>query len=241
MIGLIIDERKKKEIHDNEIHNSRISLFPKIVIVVWIVSTIAVLIVTLKASEETYKLIGWCTLAFIIIFGFTMLIVAQIAVKRITGKYLSERINESMVLNGSTLEYGYQNFADHTPLDRVVIKIPLENLSSVKIDRKRKKVELRGKICQMYYDNYLTGETRAKEEYTDRTVILFDYFEPSLIETLERETHLLEKAWERYMSVADTESTENERHRHAFLSCLIDLNKEAAMRFARNYDSVKDK
>lgn len=135
-------------------------------------------------GEKNTFLIGCIvvTVDFILLF---LWVIQKIAAKRITGKYLSERINESLIIDNNVLEYGYQNFAGSTAGDRVVVKIPLSNIINIQYYEKQCKLQIRGEICSMYYEDYMHKKTRAKEEYKEGELTLFDYFDPSIARYLQ--------------------------------------------------------
>ena len=129
-----------------------------------------------KLVKNTY--IVWSIFAFINIVFPILYIVIRIARRRICGKYTSERCNESLIIKDNIIEYGYQNL-DHTAYDRVVVSI---KDWQVKVDSE--KITFKGLIKQKYYEDYQAGITLAPDEYIDGEWILYDYFEPSLIETI---------------------------------------------------------
>ena len=78
-------------------------------------------------GEKNYTVI-WCVLITVnLIVGF-LWIVLKISVYRIYGKYISERINESLIINDFNIEYGYQNLIGSTNIDRVIVRIPIQDI-----------------------------------------------------------------------------------------------------------------
>lgn len=181
MLTLKPNETKKKAIHKEILRNSKLSLIRKATVAIWLLVDVITLAFYLT-NENADWFLGGILLAIINISGPFLYIIAKIATWRISGANLSERVNESLIFDGSTFEYGYQNFAGRSPEDRVIIKMPIDRIRSVRIDRKE--LTFTGEFCQMYYNNFITGETQAQEKYLDSTVVLFDYFEPSLIEVI---------------------------------------------------------
>ena len=185
-----VDETKKKQIHKDLYKRSKITIFLYVWVVLWLVINIIWTVYTMRPDswmlvydseiglhKDWY--IAWGVFAFINIIFPTLYIILRIARWRVTGRELSERINESLRLEGEILEYGYQNFAGHTSIDRVVVWIKDWD---AKINGD--KIIFRGKIKQKYYDDYLKMETRAPDEYVDGKWILYDYFEPALKDML---------------------------------------------------------
>lgn len=103
----------------------------------------------------------------------------------ITGKYIIQRVNENLFINESYIEYSYQNAVGASPGDRVVVKIPLDSINSMIITENIRKIEIVGKICSVYYDNYVHRKTRTKpDDFEEGVFVIFDYFVPELIPCL---------------------------------------------------------
>lgn len=114
-------------------------------------------------------------------------VVQNLVVNIIFGKYIAQRINESLFISGDEIEYGYQNLVGASSGDRVIVKIPFANISTIRINQRVKKIEIIGMVSSKYYENYSQKKTRApKNNYKERIFILFDYFEPGLIEFFEK-------------------------------------------------------
>lgn len=137
-------------------------------------------------GEKDMALI-FCILAAVDVVLLFLWAIQKLVVKRITGIFLSERVNESLILEDGYLEYGYQNFAGASACDRVVIKIPVKDIRTVVYEEKIKRIQIRGQMCQRYYDDYLKRETRASEEYKEDVFTTFDYYEPSLLRFLQKD------------------------------------------------------
>lgn len=106
--------------------------------------------------------------------------IQKIVAYRWTGRYISERVNERLSIDEDMIEYSYQNAVNATPGDRVVIKV--KDIESISIDEDSSKIEIFGKINQVYYDNYARRKTRGDiDTFEDRNFVLFDYFVPEVI------------------------------------------------------------
>ena len=205
MIILKVDKASKKAIHKVILTNSRWVLTRKAVIAIWAAADIMFMLynifgknafTVMLEGDENYGEKNWYAFwgmfaAINIVFPVIYMFV-RLAVKRITGGELSERIHESLVVYGNMLEYGYQNQANYTDRDRVVIRIPLDGIRKADVDRRLQRIKIYGRCSQMYYYDYSRGLSEASEEYAEDEVVLYDYFKPSLIKTLE-ETGIAEK------------------------------------------------
>lgn len=136
---------------------------------------------------EKNTLFVWCVLIGVdLIIGFLWIIV-KIAMYKIYGKHIIQRIHESLIISESHIEYGYQNLIDSTDEDRVIVKVPIQDIQKIKINKLFSRVEIIGKINSIYYENYINKITNANEnDFKDGSLILFDYFEPGILEYFEK-------------------------------------------------------
>lgn len=129
-------------------------------------------------------LLMWFVLGTIDVILAFIYIVSIIFIKRITGKNISERVNETLLIKNDCIEYGYQNYAGSVDGDRVVVQIPFRYISKITYSNTTKEIVFKGKYSSKYYEDYKTKETRADDKLFSDDFIIFDYFEPSLINSL---------------------------------------------------------
>jgi Flp pilus assembly pilin Flp len=142
--------------------------------------------VTASDYGEKNLFFVWTVLITVDIIILFLWVIQKIAVNGILGKYINQRMNESLVISDEVIEYGYQNSVGSTAGDRVIVKVPVDNIRQIKIDRSIARIELIGLISSKYYENYSRRETRApKNNYKESSFVIFDYFEPELIEFCE--------------------------------------------------------
>ena len=106
----------------------------------------------------------------------------------ISGKYIGQRVNESLIISDTLIEYGYQNAVGQVPGDRIVITLRLQTIREINIDKTLSRVEIwADEIRSVYYDRFSDGVkmTRADGKYEAASFVAFDYFEPSLIKYIE--------------------------------------------------------
>ncbi len=198
MIRFRIDDRKKKVIHQKFIRSKpALYLCPFMFVFLAVAFSAIVLIYSLTDGsvfvirdimEPDYGAKDFVVVSFVIgtadiVFLFLALI-SKIAVKRITGRNLSERINESLIYENHVLMYGYQNYAGSTEDDRVIVRIPLERQRQIIYKKDAEQICFSGFYSSAYYEDYRTGQTRADGSFTEGNFVLFDYFTPSLANTL---------------------------------------------------------
>ena len=129
----------------------------------------------------------WFVLITVDIIIMFLWFVQKLVVSGIFGRFIKQRINESLIISSDVIEYGYQNLVGTSSGDRVIVKIPFANISTIRTDQRVKKIEILGMVSSKYYENYSQKKTRApKNNYKEGSFVLFDYFEPGLIEFLEK-------------------------------------------------------
>lgn len=195
---LKIDLEKKKEVHKEYIKTTQFANRPRVLLIVAAIFTV-ILLVYGFAFENTFIMDGekdailiWGIIMMVDIILVFLWVITKIAIFRGTGKYISERVNESLILEDSVLKYGYQNFAGATEEDRVVVTLSLEQ-NHITYNPLIKQLTFEGTLNSTYYDNYQTRETRADGEMKQGTFVLFDYFKPSLVDTLKEMGMTLEE------------------------------------------------
>ena len=195
---LIPDIQKKKQIHKNYLKSKKIIYaLPYVILALALVFSIVLLIygfgndTAFIVSDNTDSDFGKkniMLLCFIlgtvdIILAF-FFIVIKIAIYRIVGKSISERVNESLLIKKDCIEYGYQNYAGAFDGDRVVVRIPFAYISKITYNSSTKEIIISGKYSSKYYEDYKTKYTRADDLLISGNFAIFDYFEPSLIDFL---------------------------------------------------------
>ena len=143
--------------------------------------------VTSSDYGEKNLLLVWIVLITVDVIILFLWFIQKIVVSGIYGKFIRQRINESLIISQDTIEYGYQNLVGSTANDRVIVKIPIDSIKQIKIDREIGKIELFGLVSSKYYENYSRQKTRApKNNYREGSFVIFDYFTPGLIEYFDK-------------------------------------------------------
>lgn len=196
-----INKEKKADIQRNYIESSMlVGLFSAGLLIAIIVFTVmfamygfglkdTFLISDITASDYGQK--NWVLVLVILITVDVILLflwcIQKIVVWEIFGRYIDQRINESLCISNELIEYGYQNLVGSAPGDRIIVQIPVNSIRQVRIDRDLKKIEIDGMISSKYYENYAKRRTKAPEENgKEGSFVIFDYFEPELISLFTR-------------------------------------------------------
>ena len=125
----------------------------------------------------------WFVLITVDIIIMFLWFVQKLVVSGIFGRFIKQRINESLIISSDVIEYGYQNLVGATASDRVIVRVPIDSIRQIKINQEIARIELCGLVSSKYYENYSQKKTRApKNYYKEGSLVIFDYFEPGLIE-----------------------------------------------------------
>jgi hypothetical protein len=131
-------------------------------------------------------LLVWIVLITVDIIILFLWFIQRLVVNGIFGKFIKQRINESLIISDEIIEYGYQNLVGSTSSDRVIVRIPTNSIKQIKVSRDIYKLEIVGLLSSKYYENYSQKKTRApKNNYKEGSFVLFDYFNPGLMDFLE--------------------------------------------------------
>lgn len=200
MQQLLVNKQQKKKIHKNYLKSYKvIYIIPYIMIILAIVFSIGLLIygfgnenafIVNDATDTDFGKKNIMLLFFIlgtvdIVLAFLYLII-KITTKRISGRNISERINETLLIKNDCIEYGYQNYAGAVDGDRVIVQLPFRYINKITYNNTTKKTVFMGKYTSKYYEDYKIKTTRADDTLFSDDFIIFDYFEPSLIDALRK-------------------------------------------------------
>lgn len=195
-----VDISKKKKIQKNYIKTRKgatvLSLMFMFVLVIFnvafpiyglgIKSTFLIQDITASDYGEKNKLIVWVVWITVDIIIFFLWFIQKIVINGIGGKFINQRINESLIISDNEIEYGYQNLSGSSVGDRVVVRVPIVGISQIKINRNIARIEVVGLVSSKYYENYSQKKTRApKNNYKEGSLVIFDYFEPEIIKFFE--------------------------------------------------------
>ena len=108
--------------------------------------------------------------------------VIRVVYNGLSSKTINERFGESLVLENRTLFYGYKLKMQSYTDERVVVNIPLDAVR-YSIDKQNRKILFEGSIFSQFYTDYKNGVINGKGDYIS-DIVLYDYFEPSLISFL---------------------------------------------------------
>ena len=200
MQQLSVNKQQKKKLHKNYLKAHKVLyILPYIMIILAILFSIGLLIygfgnenafIVRDVTDSDFGKKNMMLLFFILGTGDIILtflcLVLKITTNRISGRNISERINETLLIKNDCIEYGYQNYAGSIGGDRVVVQIPFRYIKKIIFNNATKETVFKGKYTSKYYEDYKTKTTRADDTLFSDDFIIFDYFEPSLVNSLRK-------------------------------------------------------
>ncbi len=113
-------------------------------------------------------------------------IMARIFLYNISAFNILDRLEESMFLEGTQLEYGYHLRDSINIRDRVKPHFDLLSMKRIVYDSKFKRLSMWGKFHSVYYSNYSLGLIEKEGDMdTEEPYDIYMYFEPDLLAELQ--------------------------------------------------------
>ena len=100
--------------------------------------------------------------------------------KNLAGGTNSARVDESLILTGSTIKYSYRQKHHSLSSERRVLSIDFNKMDSIVYDEKTHLLKFTGEILSEYYDDY--KKRKPVDINTLEEFVICDYFTPSLTE-----------------------------------------------------------
>lgn len=132
-------------------------------------------------------LLVWTILVIVDLIILVSWFTVKMIVNSILGRYIMQRLNESLMITDDIIEYRYLKVEGLTFSDRIIVQIPVDSIKKIKINRDISKVELFEVRSSEFYENSSQKKTQAPENDEEgSSYVFFDYFEPGLIEFFEQ-------------------------------------------------------
>ena len=135
-------------------------------------------------TKDYFSIAMWTTV--IVVECLFLSVAAKVLRKNLAGVNASERIEEQLTLEENILTYVYRIKYQSSPIERIVVKIPLDEISMVSYEKDTGKFVFDGLV----YGDYVTVQEGMNEVALQKDdngkIIIYDYFKPSLRETLEK-------------------------------------------------------
>lgn len=117
-----------------------------------------------------------------LIFEFVFSILAR----GLTDRETHGRFAETLLVDGTHLQYSYRNYMDARPNDMVAVEIALDGSVTALYDPLTQGLDFSGVICSTYYDDYGRGIRHGIGDCALDHFAIYDYFSPSLYEYLKK-------------------------------------------------------
>ena len=192
----VIDVRRKNELQRNAQKDKKsvrvILTIARILLIVGLVggglylilNFISPTISTVNVNGVIKKDISWIIISssFIIAPCLILSVCLNVLAKNIAGVDNTARIDESLVLFDDFLRYSFRIKNHSLPSERIVIQVKYNEITSITKNDKRKLLIFRGHIESRDFNDYKKGEVGNKDLID--IFLLYDYFNPSLIELI---------------------------------------------------------
>ena len=148
----------------------------------WFVPDLGVVIVSGVAQKEIVPIISRAIL--ILVFGIILHYCCGFMLANQTGKDLTERTEEELVITDGEIRYIFRTRYVTSPENRVVVVIPLRDITSVYYNNKTRKIDLIGRISSDVVEKYNPAHQYNPNKGNLKDLVVYDYFTPSLLDSL---------------------------------------------------------
>jgi len=193
---LSVNNKKKKNLQKPIAESQKtvktILTISRLVLVIGIIGTLIYLIVNIISPTMSMVNVNgvikkdywWIWTASLLILTPTLLIPAflKVLANNLAGVNTSSRVDESLILSDKNLYYAFRTKHQTLSSERRVFEVEFSKINYVKFDKKTCGLEFFGDFVTKYYTDYTTKELAAEENID--SIIIYDYFSPSLKETL---------------------------------------------------------
>lgn len=120
----------------------------------------------------------------ILVFGIILHYCCGFMIINRTGKVLTERTEEELVVTDGEIRYIFRTKYVTSPENRVVVVIPLRDITSVNYNNKTRKIELIGRISSDVAEKFNPAYPYNPNKGNLKDLVIYDYFTPSLLDSL---------------------------------------------------------
>ena len=146
------------------------------------VPDLGVVIVAGAAKKEIVPIISRTVL--ILIFGIVLYFCCGFMLANRTSKDLTERTEEELAIADGVIRYIFRTRYVTSPDNRVVVVIPLRDITSVNYNNKTRRIELIGRISSDVVEKYNPAHQYNPNKGNLKDLVIYDYFTPSLLDSL---------------------------------------------------------
>ena len=188
-MDFIVTKKNKKKVRKIRIHNEKKWIIPRIVTaILYIVSIVSFCIGIFGISDSDYKKLELSGIIFAV--TFIVAIILSTVVKNLASHWIQDRLNEKLWIDEDAL-YHFQQVAFAAGLNSrnadtegYTFVMPLNSIRNVKYDEKSKRIEFLSDGTGYHYSDINRKIVDREWPLNGYEAVFYDYFEPSLIETL---------------------------------------------------------
>lgn len=120
----------------------------------------------------------------ILVFGVVARLIFRLLVGNRTSLDLLERVDESLKLEAEVFHYEFRTRYHSSGDSRIIVEIPIRDLRDVQYDAKLCKLTFHGRMSSKVVEKYDPAEPNHPDSGNLNELTIYDYFEPSLMQTL---------------------------------------------------------
>lgn len=184
-----VTKRNKKKARRIRIHKEKKWIIPRfITTILYIVSIVTFCVGVFEISNDDYKKLELFGIIFVV--SFIMAIILGTVVRNLTSHWIQDRLNEKLWMDEDSL-YHFQQVAFAAGLNSrnadstgYTFVLPFSSIRNVKYDKNSRRIEFLADGTGYHYSDVRRQIVDREWSLNGYEAIFYDYFEPSLIDTL---------------------------------------------------------
>ena len=184
-----VTKKNKKKARKNRIRKEKKWIIPRFVTtVLYIVSIVSFCVGIFVISNKNYEKLQISGIIFVV--TFIIAIILSAVVKNLASHWIQDRLNEKLWMDENAL-YHFQQVAFAAGLNSrnadstgYTFAMPFSSIKNVKYDEKSRRIEFLADGTGYHYSDVRKQIVDREWPLNGYEAIFYDYFEPSLIETL---------------------------------------------------------
>ena len=184
-----VKKKNKKKARKNRIRKEKKWIIPRFVTtILYIVSIFSFCVGTFLISNNDYEKLEIFGIVFVV--TFILAIILSAVVKNLASHWIQDRLNEKLWMDENAL-YHFQQVAFAAGLNSrnadstgYTFVMPLSSIRNVKYDERSRRIEFLADGTGYHYSDVRKQIVDREWPLNEYEAIFYDYFEPSLIDTL---------------------------------------------------------
>ena len=184
-----VKKKNKKKARKNRIRKEKKWIIPRFVTtILYIVSIFSLCVGIFLISNNDYEKLEIFGIVFVV--TFILAIILSAVVKNLASHWIQDRLNEKLWMDDNAL-YHFQQVAFAAGLNSrnadstgYTFVMPLSSIRNVKYDERSRRIEFLADGTGYHYSDVRKQIVDREWSLNEYEAIFYDYFEPSLIDTL---------------------------------------------------------